>query len=198
MMNKKPPFYIAYFLLAVSSLTLAACQRQESGTRSAKKPESVAVIQAPQYATLQVATPVSIVDNPAVTDLLHRVVRHDLPSLTFNQVKSLFPITCFANDEDRTISCPGVAGLISISYGGGPDGIFDMVFSGGMASCKTLKTLISQKFGGGEDSSSHNIDGVCDVYWQKISEKNKTYYATLGKLNGRDKVTFQIGAEQGP
>jgi hypothetical protein len=198
MMNKKTAFYMACFLLAVSSLTLTACQRQESGTRSAKKPESVAVIQAPQHVTLQVPTLLSSVDNPAITDLLHRIVRHDLPGMTFNQVKALFPTTCFANDEDRTISCPSVAGLISISYGGGPDGIFDMVFSGGMASCKTLKALISQEFGEGEDSSSQNSDGVCDVYWQKISEKNKTYYATLGKLNGRDNVTFQIGAEQGP
>lgn len=36
------------------------------------------------------------------------------------------------------------------------------------------------------------------MYWHEISNKNKTYYANLGKLKVRDEVTFQIGAEQGP
>ena len=189
---------MAFSLLIASSVALTACQRQESGHSPAKVSKQVAAIQTPQLVATQVATPAGIVDNPAVTDLLHRVVRSDLPGMTFNQVKALFPATCIANDDDRSISCPGVAGLVSISYGGGQDGILDMVFSGGMASCKVLKMLVSEKFGAGEDNSAQNNDGVCDVYWKKISKKNNTYYANLGKQKGDDEVALQIGAEQGP
>ena len=146
------------------------------------------------------ATPVSIIDNLAIKDLLHRVVRSDLPGMTFEQVKTLFPTTCVANDENRSISCPGVAGLASVSYGGGPDGIFDMVFSGGMASCKILKTLVSQRFGKGEDYDipDRDSDAACGMHWDKINPKHKIYYANLRKLKGDDEVTLQIGAEQGP
>ncbi len=138
---------MAFSLLIASSVALTACQRQESGHSPTKVFKQVAAIQTPQLVATQVATPAGIVDNPAVTDLLHRVVRSDLPGMTFNQVKALFPATCIANDDDRSISCPGVAGLVSISYGGGQDGILDMVFSGGMASCKVLKMLVSEKLG---------------------------------------------------
>ncbi len=67
-----------------------------------------------------------------------------------------------------------------------------------MTSCITLKAIISERFGAAEDNSAKDINGVCDVYWHEISNKNKTYYANLGKLKVRDEVTFQIGAEQGP
>ena len=134
-------------------------------------------------------------DNPAVKDLLHRIVRPDLPGMTFKQVKALFPKTCTANDDDQSISCPGVRGLISISYTGGPDGALDVVFSGGTASCNTLKLLINPKFGRGEDVSDQDIDGACGMQWWEINPNKKTYHAHLRKLKGDDEVTFQIGSE---
>ena len=194
-------FRIALGFLIASSVALTACQRQESGNPPTKAPEPAAVNQPLQsVASSKVATPVSIIDNLAIKDLLHRVVRSDLPGMTFEQVKTLFPTTCVANDDDRSISCPGVAGLASVSYGGGPDGIFDMVFSGGMASCKILKTLVSQRFGKGEDYDipDRDSDAACGMHWNKINPKHKIYYANLRKLKGDDEVTLQIGAEQGP
>lgn len=201
MMKNTTALHIALGFLIVSSVALTACQRQESGNPPTKAPEPAAVNQTPQsVASSKVATPVSIIDNAAITDLLHRVVRSDLPGMTFEQVKTLFPTTCVANDDDRSISCPGVAGLASVSYAGGPDGIFDMVFSGGMASCKILKTLVSQRFGKGEDYDipDRDNDAACGMHWDKINPKNKIYYADLRKLKGDDEVTLQIGAEQGP
>lgn len=201
MMKNTTAFRIAFGFLIASSVSLTACQRQEPGNPPTKVSEPAAVNQAPQSAASpKVVTPVSIFDNPAITDLLHRVVRSDLPGMTFEQVKALFPTICAANDDDRSISCPDVAGLISVSYGGGPDGVFDMVFSGGMASCKTLKTLVSQKFGKGEDYDipDRDNDAACGMHWDKVNPKHKTYYANLKKLKGDDEVTLQIGAEQGP
>lgn len=186
---------VGFFISALMALT--ACQRQESGNPPTKKTEPAAVIQGPRVTTPQVATPSSIVDNPAAKDLLQRIVRPDLPGMTFSQVKALFPETCLANEEERSISCPGVGGLVSISYAGGPDGILDMVFLGGVASCKTLKAFISPKFGKGEDSGEDN-NGVCDVKWWQINPTDSTYYATLGKSKGTEEVDLQIGAEQGP
>lgn len=198
MMKNTTAFHIALGFLIASSVALAACQRQESGNPPTK---SAAVNQTPQsVAPSKVATPVNIIENAAVTDLLHRVVRSDLPGMTFEQVKTLFPTTCVANDDDRSISCPGVVGLASVSYAGGPDGIFDIVFSGGMASCNILKTLVSQRFGKGEDYDipAQDNDTSCGMHWDKINPKHKTYYADLRKLKGDDEVTLQIGAEQGP
>ena len=198
MMKNTAAFHIALGFIIAASVALTACQRQESGNPPTK---SAAVNQTPQsVAPSKVATPVSIIDNGAVTDLLHRVVRSDLPGMTFEQVKTLFPTTCVANDDDRSISCPGVAGLASVFYAGGPDGIFNIVFSGGMASCNILKTLVSQRFGKGEDYDipDRDSDAACGMHWDKINPKHKTYYANLRKLKGDDEVTLQIGAEQGP
>ena len=201
MMKNTTAFHISLGFLIASSVALAACQRQESGNPPSKAPETAPLNKTPQsVAPSKVATPVNIIENAAVTDLLHRVVRSDLPGMTFEQVKTLFPTTCVANDDDRSISCPGVAGLASIFYAGGPDGIFDMVFSGGMASCNILKTLVSQRFGKGEDDDipAQVNDTSCGMHWDKINPKNKIYYANLRKLKGDDEVTLQIGAEQGP
>ena len=180
MMKNTTFFYIALGFFIASSVALTACQRQESGNPPTKAPEPVAVNRTPQSvasASSKVATPVSIIDNAAITDLFHRVVRSDLPGMTFEQIKTLFPTTCVANDENRSISCPGVAGLASVSYGGGPDGIFDMVFSGGMASCKILKTLVSQRLGKGEDYDipDRDSDAACGMHWDKINPKHKSY-----------------------
>lgn len=202
MMKNTTAFHIALGFLIALSVALTACQRQESsGNPTTKAPEPAATNQPTQsVASSKMATPASIFDNAAITDLLHRVVRSDLPGMTFEQVKALFPTTCVANDDDRSISCPGVAGLTSVSYGGGPDGIFDMVFSGGMASCKRLKTVVSQRLGKGEDYDipDRDNDAACGMRWDKINPKHKTYYANLRKLKGDDEVTLQIGAEQGP
>lgn len=190
---------IALSLLAALSVALTACQRQEEEMATPPTRAPIAEITTPPVTPApKSVNSASIVDNPAVTDLLNTVVRSDLPGMTFEQVKSLFPAICIVNDDDRSISCPNVSGLVSISYAGGPDGILNMVFSGGMASCKTLKMQISSKFGKGEDISDQNNDGVCDVKWWEIDPKYKTHYANIGKLSGRDHVTLQIGAEQGP
>ncbi len=194
-------FRIIFGFLIASSFTLTGCQRQASDEPSTKASEPAVVNQKPHYsASPKVTTAVSTFDNPSLKNLLYRVVRSDLPGMTFEQVKALFPTTCVANDDDRSISCPNAPGLISISYGGGPDGIFDMVFSGGMASCKTLKTLITQRFGKGEDYeiSDQDNNAACGMHWDKVNQKHKTYYANLKKLKGDNEVTLQIGAEQGP
>lgn len=194
-------FRIVFGFLIASSFALTGCQRQASDNPSTKTSEPAVVNQKSQYAASpKVVTPVSIFDNPTIKDLLYRVVRSDLPRMTFEQVKSLFPTTCVANDDGRSISCPNATGLISVSYGGGPDGIFDMVFSGGMVSCKTLKTLITQRFGKGDDYdiSDQDNDAACGMHWDKVNPKHKTYYANLKKLKGDNEVTLQIGAEQGP
>jgi len=195
-MRNNTASWFAFSLLVLSSVILTACQRQEPSNPPVMP--SVAVDTHPPLVAVQQTAPfASAVDNPAIKDLLSRVVRPDLPGMSFEQVKALFPTNCTAND-DRSISCPGVVGLVSISYGGGPDGIFDMVFSGGMASCKTLKSIVSRSFGEAEDNSTENSDGVCDVYWKKISLKNRIYYATIRKQKGDNEVTLQIAAEQGP
>ena len=184
-------------LLVTLSVALTACQPEDTANRPTGAP-IVKITTPPVTATPKTVNSASIVDNPAVTDLLNRVVRADLPGMSFEQVKALFPAICMANDDDRSISCPDLSGLVSISYAGGPDGILNMVFSGGMASCKTLKMQISSKFGKGEDISDQNNDGVCDVQWWEIDPKYKTHYANIGKQRGSDRVTLQIGAEQGP
>ena len=188
-------------LLILSTTSLTACQRQESSGNQASvaTPPQLVEHPAPLTVTPQTTHSANKVDNPAVRDLLDRVVRSDIPSMTYDQVKALFPKNCIAND-DRNISCPGVDGLISIVYGGGPDGMLDMKFSGGMASCLTLKAIISKKFGDSEDNKidDKDINASCGAYWPKISIKNKTYHAALIKIKGDDQVSFQIGAEQGP
>lgn len=185
------------FLLALI-VVLTACQRQEqagsSASRSAVIPPSPSVQASPIAVSPYVVESVSV-DTPAVKDLLNRIVRPDLPGMTFEQVKVLFPETCIGNDDDRSISCPGIGGLISISYAGGPDGALDMVFSGGTASCNTLKLLINPKFGRGEDVSDKDNDGACGMQWWEINPNKKTYHAHLRKLKGDDHVTFQIGSE---
>ena len=196
-MKKTNNLRIALGLFVALSLALTACQRQGSASRSVAEPVTE-ITTHPVIAAPKTTNSSRIVDNPAVTDLLNRVVRSDLPGMSFEQVKALFPANCRANDNDRSISCPDVSGLVSISYSGGPDGILDMVFLGGMASCKALNMQISSKFGKGEDISDQTNDGVCDVKWWKIDPKNKTHYANIGKSSGRDRVTLQIGAEQGP
>ena len=122
--------YIALGLLILSSTALTACQRQESRDSSTKVSTAVAPMQTSHSVAIPpAATPTNSADNPAVKDLLDQFIRSDIPSMTFDQVKALIPKTCVAND-DRSISCPNIPGLISISYGGGPDGIFEMVFRG--------------------------------------------------------------------
>ncbi|MFA5169937.1 MAG: hypothetical protein WC426_00080 [Sulfuriferula sp.] len=192
--------YIAFSLLILSSTTLTACQRQESHNSSAKVSTAVAAMQTSHSATIPIATtPTNSANNPAVMDLLDQFIRSDIPSMTFDQVKTLIPKTCVAND-DRSISCPNIPGLISISYGGGPDGIFEMVFTGGMTSCEMLKVLVSKKFGRGKnyDIPDQDNDSACGMNWDKINPKNKRYYADVRKLKGDDEVTLQIAAEQGP
>lgn len=186
-------------LLVTLSVMLTGCQRQESDNplTTVTQPPTV------QVPVAEVATPAvtqtSLVDNPVVKNLLQRVVRSDLPGMTFEQVKALFPETCIANDDDRRISCPEVSGLVSTTYAGGPDGALDMVFSGGMASCNTLKVLMSQKFGVGEDVSDQdqNNNGACGMHWWKINPSKTTYHAHIRKLAGDNDVTLQIGAEEG-
>ena len=191
--------YTILGLLILSTTSLTACQRQESSGNQASVATPPQLVGHPApLAVTPPTSPANKVDNPAVRDLLDRVVRSDIPSMTYDQVKALFPKTCIAND-DRNISCPGVDGIISIDYSGGPDGILDMEFSGGMASCLTLKAIISKKFGDGEDNiDDKDINGGCGASWPKINIKNRTYYADLRKRKGSDQVSFQIGAEQGP
>lgn len=180
-------------LLLVSSIALTACQEREINKPATPPPAETTT---PKIATIpQAKTPAGGIDNSAIKDVLNRVARPDLPGMTFEQVKALFPATCVANDDDRSITCPDVDGLVSISYTGGPDGTLDMVFIGGMTSCKMLQEVIEQKFGKGKETSEQNRDGVCDVRWWEINPKYKTYHANIGKLSGHDHVTFQIGAE---
>lgn len=194
MMKKTIAIRIVVGLFLISSIALTACQEQELDRPSAVPP--AATTATPKITAIpQAKAPTSVVDNFAIKDLLNRVVRPDLPGMTFEQVKALFPTTCVANDDNRNIACPDVAGLVSISYAGGPDGTLDMVFTGGMASCKMLQALIGQKLGTGEDISEQDKDGVCDVKWWAINPKYKTYHANIGKLSRRDHVTFQIGSE---
>lgn len=181
-------------LLLASSIVLTACQEQEL-SRPAAGPSAETTATPKITITPQAKSPTGSIDNSAIKDLLNRVARSDLPGMTFEQVKALFPATCVANDDDRSITCPEVDGLVSISYAGGPDGTLDMVFTGGMTSCKLLQEVIEQKFGNGKDTSEQTRDGVCDVRWWQINPKYKTYHANIGKLSGRDHVTFQIGAE---
>lgn len=182
-------------VLLVLIVVLTACQRQEhTGSRSVVTPPSSSVQASPTAVSPDVVESVSV-DNPQVKDLLDRIARPNLPGMTFEQVKAVFPETCIGNDDDRNISCPGVGGLISISYSGGPDGALEMVFSGGTASCHTLKSLINQKFGRGEDVSDKNNDGACGMQWWEINPSKKIYHAHLRKLKGDDHVTFQIGSE---
>lgn len=181
-------------LFLASSIVLTACQEQELDKPAAVPP--AATTATPKITAIpQAKAPTRGVDSVAIQDLLNRVVRPDLPVMAFEQVKALFPATCVANDDDRNITCPDVAGLVSISYAGGPDGTLEMVFTGGMTSCKMLQAFIEQQFGKGEDISEQNKDGVCDVRWRGINPKNKNYHANVGKLSGRDHVVFQIGAE---
>lgn len=190
---------IAFSFLLGSMVVLTACQRQvdvhsSGGSSPAVNPASPSMSAPSNAVTSDARGPVSV-DNPAVKDLLHRIVRPDLPGMTFEQVKALFPKTCIANDDDRSISCPELRGLISISYAGGPDGALDVVFSGGTASCNTLKLLISHKFGRGEDASDKDNDGACGMQWWEINPSKKIYHAHLRKLKGDEQVTFQIGSE---
>jgi hypothetical protein len=182
---------IASTLIILTTFALAACQRQESNNSSTQTPKSIAV-------TPTVAS-VSTVDNPAIKDLLNRIVRTDIPSMTWDQIKHLLPNECIANNDDRSISCPNIPGLISISYSGGPDGILDIVFNGGTASYKALKTIVSNKFGKGEeDGAVKDNNAAVGIIWWEINPHNKTYSANLGKPHGSDEVTLQIAAEQGP
>jgi hypothetical protein len=191
MMKNNTITHITFSLIIITSFVLAACQRQESNNTSAQMPKAIAVT--PTEAS------VSAVDNPAIKILLDRIVRSDIPSMTWDQVKPLFPSDCVANNDDRSISCPNIPGLISISYGGGPDGILDIVFMGGTASYKTLKTIVSNKFGKGEeDGAIADNNAAIGIIWWEINPHNKTYSANLGKLKGHDEVTLQIAAEQGP
>lgn len=193
-MKKNINLQIAPTLLVALSVALTACQPQETANQSTGVP--IAEITTPPIpAASKTISSTSVVDNPAVIDLLNRVVRSDLPGMTFEQVKALFPETCIGNDDDRSIFCPGVGGLISISYAGGPDGALDVVFSGGTASCNTLKLLISHKFGRGEDASDKDNDGACGMQWWEINPSKKIYHAHLRKLKGDEQVTFQIGSE---
>ncbi len=182
---------LIFSLIVAISFMLAACQRQEPSNASTQvaKPISITPTEASS----------SIVDNPAVKNLLNRIVQPDIPSMTWAQIKPLFPKDCVANNDNRSISCPNISGVISISYGGGPDGVLDIVFMGGIASYETLKALVSQKFGKGEeDSAVGDNDAAVGVIWWEINPHNKTYSANLGKLKGHDEVTLQIAAEQGP
>ena len=193
--------YMAFSFLIVSLGSLTACQRQEPSKPSSTKVSTpVAVIQTPESAVIPpTTTPTSVVDNLAIKDLLDQVVRPDIPSMTFDQVKALFPKTCVANNEERSVSCPNIQGLVSVSYSGGPDGIFDMVFTGGMASYKTLKILISKKFGKGEEGGAvTDSNAAVGIIWWEINPQRKKYSASLGKLKGNDEVALQIAAEQGP
>lgn len=197
-MKKTTNFSFTLGLLALSVM-LTGCQRQESDNPSTSVTQPSTVLVPVDKVAAKAATQASLMDNPAVRDLLQRVVRSDLPGMTFEQVKALFPKTCTANDDDRRISCPGVSGLVSTTYAGGPDGALDMVFSGGVATCNTLKVLVSQKFGVGQDVSDtdQNHNGACGMQWWKINHTKKTYHAHLRKLTGDDDVTLQIGAEEG-
>lgn len=185
-------------VLLVSAVVLSACQRHEPADSN---PSRSTVISSPSsVAPPPVKAPTGVVesvnvDNPAVKDLLNRIVRPDLPSMTYEQVKALFPATCIGNDDDRSITCPGVQGLISITYAGGPEGALDMVFSGGTASCNTLKLLITPKLGRGDDVSDKGNDGACGMQWWEINPSKKIYHAHLRMIKGDDHVTFQIGSE---
>ena len=198
MMRNATTVNLAFSFLFTSLALLSACQRQDADSSAAKQ-FPVTTVTAPSKVTSQASMSTSVVGSPAIAALLNQVVRPDLPGMTFDQVTALFPTTCLANDDDRSITCPDMAGLNSASYGGGPDGIFNMTFSGGMASCKELKILLSAKFGAGEDAPDHETDdGACGAHWWTINPKNKAYHAHIRKLQGRDTVTLQIGAEQGP
>ena len=185
------------FSLAISlSTVLTACHRQESNEKSLAKTYASSAVTVPQVSNNpKMAFPSNAADIPAIIDLLSKVVRPDIPSMTYDQKKNLFPSTCVANDENFTISCPSVEGLISIRTDNGPDGSLSMVFSGGMASCKMLQKFVNKKFGTGADMSAQNKDGVCDVTWEVINPKNKKYHASLGKLKGDDEVTLLIDAD---
>lgn len=189
------PFTI-YSLVIALLITLTACHPQESDNNALDKtsmPVAMPSVQVSHPSKIAIST--SVVDNLEIRDLLNRVVRPDIPSMSFDQKKDLFPNTCQVNGNDFTIFCPGVAGLILIRTDNGPDGSLSLVFSGGMPSCKTLGKLVSQKFGMGVDVSDHNNDGVCDITWQTINPKNKRYHASLGKLRGDDEVTLLIDAD---
>lgn len=177
-------------------ITLSACQRQESSKDIlGNSPEAISMASAQASSQPGVAISKSVVDNPQIEDLLNRVVRPDIPKMTFDEKNKLFPSNCVVNDNDFTIACPGVAGLVIVRTDNGPDGSLSLVFSGGMSSCKTLEKLVSQKFGMGVDVSDQNNDGVCDITWQTINPKNKRYHASLGKLKGDDEVTLLIDAD---
>jgi hypothetical protein len=196
MMKKNTISAMIFGLVITPLITLSACQRQESSENILGKTPTPVSISSPQVSpTPEVAISTSIVDNPEIRDLLNQVVRPDIPSMSFDQKNELFPSTCVVNDNNFTITCPGVAGLVLIRTDNGPDGSLSLVFSGGMSSCKTIGKLVSQKFGMGVDISDQNIDGVCDITWQTINPKNKRYHASLGKLKGDDEGTLLIDAD---
>ena len=196
MMKKSTISNIVVGLVITPLMLLSACQRQESSNNTLGKTATAVAMSSPQVSSLpEVAIPTSVVNNSEIRDLLNRVVRPDIPSMSFDQKKGLFPKNCVANDNDFTITCPGVAGLVLIRTDNGPDGSLSLVFSGGLSSCKTLGKLVSQKFGMGVDVSDQNNDGVCDITWQTINPKNKRYHASLGKLKGDDEVTLLIDAD---
>lgn len=209
------------FGLLMVLCVLSACKGQESDDSSASKVKSnttialsqtakpIPVITAPQsIPSSSTATPLTQVvssnwsDNPEVSDILQKILRPDLPQMTFSQVKALFPTRCVADaNKSSSITCLGLAGITSISFTGGPDGIFDMTFSGGSLTCNFLKKIVSQKFGKVEESdvmSSPDDAEACGAHWSMKGQKNRKNHINIRKIKDDDEVVLQIAAEQGP